>query len=221
MSQGDNTSLMRLPVNELFETLQGEATFVGTAAVFIRLQGCDVGCPWCDTKYTWAMDNAVASIRGKVDEVNSFAWMTTSELVAEIESFHARHVVITGGEPCTYDLTELTAALIAAGFSVQIETSGTYEVRCHAAVWVTVSPKHGMPGGRTVVASAIERASEIKCPVGKAADITLAEQYLGQGKDVWLQPLSQNRRATQLCVEAAIKKGFRLSLQTHKFIDLR
>ncbi len=47
------TAAPRYPVNELFETLQGEGSFTGVPAIFVRLQGCPVGCPWCDTRHTW------------------------------------------------------------------------------------------------------------------------------------------------------------------------
>ena len=53
----------KLPVNELFATVQGEGAYTGTPAVFVRLQGCNVGCPWCDTKHTWTVDpdNAISA----------------------------------------------------------------------------------------------------------------------------------------------------------------
>ncbi len=44
---------MQYPINEMFQTLQGEGCFTGVPAIFIRLQGCPVGCAWCDTKHTW------------------------------------------------------------------------------------------------------------------------------------------------------------------------
>ena len=44
------------PVNEIFQSIQGEATFTGTPSIFVRLQGCPVGCAWCDTKHTWEID---------------------------------------------------------------------------------------------------------------------------------------------------------------------
>ncbi len=47
---------MQYPINEMFQTLQGEGYFTGVPAIFIRLQGCPVGCSWCDTKHTWEKD---------------------------------------------------------------------------------------------------------------------------------------------------------------------
>ena len=60
----------KLPVNEVFETVQGEATFTGTPSVFIRLQGCPVGCSWCDTKHTWEMTGKVIPIKSMIDKTD-------------------------------------------------------------------------------------------------------------------------------------------------------
>ena len=91
----------------------------------------------------------------------------------------ARHVVITGGEPCIHDLTatDLTCSN-KNGFSCQIETSGTHEVRCTPNTWVTVSPKLNMRGGYEVLSQALERANEIKHPVGRVRDIEALDELL-------------------------------------------
>lgn len=226
-----------LPVNEIFESVQGEASFTGAPAVFIRLQGCPVACPWCDTAHTWVVDptNAVsaAEMASKVADAPTFARMTPAELVAHVEATtRARHVVITGGEPALYDLRPLSAALIKAGRSVQLETSGTSEIRIDPRAFVTVSPKVGMPGGLKVRDDALALADEIKMPVGKPADVerlhALVDRLMA-AKDprldhipkVWLQPLSQSPKATALCVAAATANGWRISLQTHKYLGVR
>lgn len=219
---------MTLPVNELFETIQGEATWTGTPSVFIRLQGCDVGCPWCDTKHTWKLEGAViplSVVAGKQVDSATYAQAAPWEL-AEWCAPRSKHVVITGGEPCVNDLTELTTMLIKMGKTVQIETSGTEPVRVHNATWVTVSPKMFMPGGRELVAQALERADEIKFPVGRPSDVErlsgLVTRYPGLAvKPIWLQPLSQNSKATALCVQEAIARQWRVSIQTHKTMGVR
>jgi len=220
---------MQYPVNEIFETIQGEAVFTGTPAIFVRLQGCPVGCAWCDTKHTWttAPEHAVPAklMLTKVSDTPAYTQMTVDDLLATLQSYAARHVVITGGEPCLYDLVPLTSALLNRGYCVQVETSGTHEVRADDRTWVTVSPKLDMPGGFVVLDAAIQRANEIKYPVGKPADVeNLRTRILPRtkaGVPVWLQPLSQSKSATALCVEAATKNGFRVSIQTHKFIGVR
>ena len=134
------------------------------------------------------------------------------------------HYVITGGEPFTQDLRDLTAALCNIG-TVQVETSGTQEIKCDDRTWVTLSPKIDMPGGLTVLHSAVRRANEIKMPVESAADIEkLKELLVASGKrmvDVWLQPVSMGKEATDLCVQACLKNGYRLSIQTHKVARIR
>lgn len=218
---------MMLPVNEVFDTIQGEATFTGTPAVFVRLQGCAVGCPWCDTKHTWAVDysNQVTPdvMADKTVDAATFAMLTTEQIVARTAGM-IQHVVLTGGEPCDYDLVELTAALAGFGKTAQIETSGTSEIRVHDKAWVTLSPKVGMPGRRLVLADALQRADEIKMPVGKPADIdrlTELLRHVRAGVPIWLQPLSLNPKATSLCVSEAMANGWKVSLQTHKFLGVR
>lgn len=218
-----------LPVNECFETFQGEAYWTGTPSVFLRLQSCGVGCPWCDTKHTWELrpENEIAApaMVAKVDDAPTYARMSVADIMALLDTLTARHVVITGGEPCLYDLRALTAAIMASGRRVQIETSGTQPIRVAPGTWVTVSPKIGMPGGFKVLADALGRADEIKHPVGKLADVQRLDDLLAEtgvnAQSVWLQPLSQSDRATALCVEIATKRDWRVSLQTHKFLGVR
>jgi 7-carboxy-7-deazaguanine synthase len=114
-------------VNEQFDTVQGEGVLVGTPATFIRLQGCTVGCPWCDTKYTWAAGGE----RRTVQEILSHVTHT--------------HVVITGGEPTMYDLDGLLVPLQANKHYVQLETSGQNGIKGNVwPDWVTWSPKENL-----------------------------------------------------------------------------
>ncbi|WP_221073991.1 7-carboxy-7-deazaguanine synthase QueE [Agarivorans aestuarii] len=219
-----------LPVNEVFETIQGEGFHTGVPAIFVRLQGCDVGCSWCDTKHTWQVLDAdkvePELIIGASGDTARWAHLTAVQLLEQFQALYkAKHVVITGGEPCMYDLTELSSTLIEAGYSVQIETSGTYPVKVADKAWVTVSPKVDMKGGKIVIEQALERANEIKHPVARERDLTNLKNLLaGMSKNldvlVCLQPISQQQRATDLCIEACIENNWRLSLQTHKFIGI-
>jgi 7-carboxy-7-deazaguanine synthase len=225
-----------IPVNEIFETIQGEAFYAGTPSLFVRVQGCDVGCPWCDTKFTWALkdddEHTLANVLAKTESASPvFARVSDDSIYAMAVKSLCRHVVLTGGEPCMYDLQELTGRLLMSGKTVQIETSGTQPVRAHADTWVTVSPKVNMPGGHVVLDAAVQRANEIKMPVGKPSDIDTLRQLLARLEAasearpssplVWLQPLSQSPKATALCASAAHANGWRLSLQVHKYAGLR
>lgn len=217
-----------LRVNEIFPTIQGEATWTGTPATFIRLQGCPVGCSWCDTKHTWPSGHerkriTIPELLQKVDPAPTWAEMTPEQVVVAVQPMAPRHFVITGGEPCAQDLSILTAQLITLGM-VQIETSGTHEISVAPGTWVTVSPKVGMAGGLEVLPSAIARADEIKMPVANVNDIDSLQALLVDrkpGSPVWLQPVSQGDEATQLCIQACMENQWRLSIQTHKYAGLR
>jgi 7-carboxy-7-deazaguanine synthase len=220
---------MLIGVNEVFETVQGEAFFTGSPAVFVRLQGCLVGCPWCDTKHTWAVDKrdevSQASMMQKTQDAPTHARMAPWRVANMVAGFKSRLVVITGGEPAFWPLRELCEQIQSKGKVVQIETSGTEPVEVPDGVWVTVSPKIGMPGGKAIVGSAVSRANEIKMPVGKPADvdklIAFIDEFGAHDKLIWLQPLSQSVKATELCLSAAREHGWRVSIQTHKFLGVR
>ncbi len=221
-----------LPINEIFETVQGEAHWTGTPSTFVRLQYCDVGCPWCDTKYTWSLKkNRIIPFDTMVEKLQDdefYANAPVVQLVDYITSLKSRHVVITGGEPASYVLVELTTLLYERGRKVQIETSGTYPIEVHFNTWITLSPKINMPGGREFISYNLSIANELKMPVGRMRDIETLKGLLKSDKsedkdqlEIWLQPLSQSEKATKLCIEQARLNGWRISLQTHKYAGLR
>lgn len=221
---------MLYPINEIFYSLQGEATFAGTPAVFIRLQGCEVGCAFCDTKHTWSLDNqnfvSIDKIIHKEVDNSLFANFDIPQILHVITKYgECRHVVLTGGEPAVYNLFPLINKLEELGYIVQIETSGTDRLTVSDITWVTLSPKINMPGQKVLEVSSVTRANEIKMPVGRSEDVAKLSNFLIEynisGKPVWLQPLSCNKKATRICVEAALAHNWRVSLQLHKFIDIR
>jgi 7-carboxy-7-deazaguanine synthase len=98
-------------IAECFFSIQGEGVTAGLPAVFIRLQGCSVGCRWCDTKYSW--------------DPAGGREVTPEALVEQAAAFPCRRVVVTGGEPLESGLfAPLVAALKARAFAVEVETSG-------------------------------------------------------------------------------------------------
>jgi 7-carboxy-7-deazaguanine synthase len=218
-----------LPVNEIFDTIQGEAFYTGSPAIFVRLQGCPIGCPWCDTKHTWDVqaENKIPpkTMLIKQEDTPNFAYMTAQEITDYCVQLPTKLVVITGGEPAMYDLTKLTELLGNAGKDVQLETSGTFPLKVsYRHTWVTVSPKLNMPGGYKINQETLLRANEIKFPVGKEQDVENLKALLKDNnlhKLVWLQPLSQSKKATDLCMTAARDNGWRVSIQTHKFLGVR
>ncbi|WP_318446091.1 7-carboxy-7-deazaguanine synthase QueE [Photobacterium leiognathi] len=218
-------------INEVFETIQGEGVFTGVPAIFVRLQVCPVGCSWCDTKQTWTAEPqdlaSLEQIMAKTEDSPLWTQLDANGVAQLLidQKYTAKHVVITGGEPCIYDLRPLTEALEAAGFNCQIETSGTSEIQASDNTWVTVSPKINMKAKLPVLASALERANEIKHPVGTNKDIEQLDALL-EGKNlksdvtIALQPISQKPRATELCIETCIARNWRLSIQTHKYLAI-
>jgi organic radical activating enzyme len=114
-------------VNEIFNTVQGEGVLTGYTATFVRLQGCTVGCPWCDTKYTWEKGGT----RMKTEDI--------------VNACVAHHVVITGGEPTMYNLDGLIIPLQRLGKFVQLETSGQNDIKGNVLPnWITWSPKQNL-----------------------------------------------------------------------------
>ena len=218
-------------VNELFQTIQGEGFYTGVPAIFVRLQGCDVGCAWCDTKHTWEIDpekqSNLISLTDKSTESDRWADASTKDIINEINrlSYSANLIVITGGEPCMFDLRELTQTLNQYGFKTQVETSGTYPILVDEFTWVTLSPKINMRGKKEILKTALIRANEIKHPVGTEKDIDQLEELLAkadsiQDKTICLQPISQKASATALCMKICIERNWRLSIQMHKYLQI-
>lgn len=226
-----SSQVSALPINELFETIQGEGVFTGVPAIFLRLQGCPVGCPWCDTQHTWEKKDELriqtVDVLAKTQADERWTEMTPQQVLEVIKQhqWQARHVVITGGEPCMYDLTALTQFLHEQGYQTQIETSGTFPIRVHAQTWVTVSPKIDMPGGYPILSQAMQRANEIKHPIAMQKhidelDALLAQHQLADDVVIALQPISQRPRATALAIDTCRARNWRLSVQLHKYLAI-
>ena len=216
-------------LNDLYLCIQGEGCLAGTPMVLIRLHGCSVGCPFCDTKETWANDeeNRVPDLHQAQADPSKWCEMEASDVAIAASEIRqgAKWALITGGEPADQDLHQLVACLNACGFLVAVETSGTATGHMGAGVhWVCVSPKLGMPGAKPVLPDVVNTANEIKMVVGKPEDVTKLEDLLERSSfkgTVCLQPMSTNPEATRFCISTCQRKGWRLSLQTHKWINER
>lgn len=196
----------RLPVMEQFYTIQGEGFHSGTAAYFIRLAGCDVGCAWCDVKESW--------------QIEADQYFSIEEIVKPSLEFHCRITVITGGEPCMHDLTELINQLHSHEFKVHIETSGAYTLTGDAD-WVCVSPKKFKSPLRDVLAV----ADELKVVIFNSSDFKWAEENAQQVKQeckLFLQPEFDKSDKLMPGIVEYVKQNPRwhISLQTHKFIGI-
>ncbi len=195
-----------LPVMEHFYTLQGEGFNTGTASYFIRLGGCNVGCHWCDVKESW---DATAHPHYTVQQIAS--WVTTA---------NATNVVITGGEPCMYNLTELTAELKLHNCTICIETSGAYPIT-GTIDWICVSPKKF----KAPLPQTLALANELKVVVFNKHDFEWAIQNYALCNPAcigYLQPEWDKANEVHSLIIDFIKQNpkWRLSLQTHKYLNI-
>jgi organic radical activating enzyme len=194
-----------LPLMEEFYTIQGEGFHTGTAAYFIRIGGCDVGCHWCDVKESWNADLHPPT--------------AIEHIVANAQK-DADTVVVTGGEPLTWDMSLLTASLKAAQLRVHIETSGSYPVTGHWD-WFCLSPKKN----RLPVPEAYQAANELKVIIHNKHDFIFAEEQaalVNPNAILFLQPeWSKREQMTPLIVDYVMQHPkWRVSLQTHKYLNI-
>lgn len=211
-----------LDVVDIFSTIQGEGPFTGHRAIFVRLAGCNLQCPGCDTDYT--------SNRKEYHD---------SELVDEIAKLVQPPylVVITGGEPFRQNISAFANTLIALGYKVQVESNGTVPPSegLREEVCIVCSPKTGRMNPKMA-----ERANCFKyvmhadsvdidgLPIkalDHSANPRVARPPEGNTRPVYLQPMdskniAQNHRNIQAVVESCIKHGYQLQLQIHKIVEV-
>lgn len=217
-------------VNGIYGAIQGEGVHTGVPMVVVRLQGCTVGCPFCDTKETWQTHDTdrAATIAEALGQNPRWVLASPGEIAGYIAAHHPafRWALLTGGEPAEQELGALVDALHDGGLKVAVETSGTSDAHVGVSFdWVCVSPKIDMPGGQGVSSAALQSADEIKHVVGKPADIERLDALLSQCAisdevSICLQPMSQSEQATQLCIRTVKERGWRLSAQLHKYLGL-
>ena len=195
-----------LPLVEDFYTIQGEGYHTGKPAYFIRLGGCDVGCKWCDAKFTW--------------NPKLFPPKPIEQIIERAKDCKAKAVVITGGEPTLYPLAKFTKQLKADGFETFLETSGTNPI-VGDFDWICLSPKSQQPP----LEGEYVKANELKVIIQTADDIIWAEQCAAKvSADCMLflqSEWSQRAVMTPIIVEyVKDNPQWNLSLQTHKYINI-
>ncbi|MCC6690666.1 MAG: 7-carboxy-7-deazaguanine synthase QueE [Bacteroidia bacterium] len=195
-----------LPLMEEFYTIQGEGYNSGKAAYFIRIGGCDVGCHWCDVKESW--------------DANLHPLTNTDLIVANAAKYSAKSVVVTGGEPCMYNLEYLTMQLKKKGIKIFLETSGAYPLT-GTWDWICLSPKK--------TAEPIEdffiNASELKIIIFNKDDFKWAEKNamkVNANCILYLQPeWSKRTEIMPLIVDYVMNNPqWKVSLQTHKYLGI-
>lgn len=186
-------------VNEIFYSLQGEGAFAGVPMVFVRFSGCNLQCPFCDTRH------------------EGFHLMTAEDIRKEVAQYECRRVCLTGGEP-TLQVTEELIATAFVGYRVHMETNGTWPIP-QGVDWATVSPKEG----RVVV----DKCQEIKLLFGDGADNPEkwaafdAEVFCLQPIDVVGDAQKSLQNVNQAIEYCKAHPQWRLSLQTHKMINIK
>jgi 7-carboxy-7-deazaguanine synthase len=217
-----------LPVVETFHSVQGEGHHVGRSAFFIRLAGCSVGCPWCDTRHSWPVDGHP---RQPLSDL--------TEQARQASATGAAFAVITGGEPLEHDLAPVCASLAAVvpQLPLHLETSGAAPLALSGRFdWITLSPKRHRPPSAALLAA----CAELKVVVHEPADLAFAEtmadqarrarqQHGGDSSDpahtgprLLLQPGWNCRRGQELALAFVHHHPlWRLSLQTHKWLGVR
>ena len=202
----DIESGIKLPVMEEFYSLQGEGYNTGEAAYFVRIGGCDVGCHFCDVKEAW---NAAL-----------FSPVDVREVIERIRGEAAKAVVVTGGEPLLYNLNYFCSLLKQSNIKTFLETSGT-ERFSGDWDWICISPKRNAE----TLPVFYEKANELKVIIESTEDFERAERYAGKVSEncrLYLQPeWSVAKTMTQPIVEYILRNPqWKLSLQTHKFINI-
>ncbi len=196
---------LMLPLMEEFYTIQGEGFHKGTAAYFIRVGGCDVGCHWCDVKESWNAELHPPTAIGQI---------------VENASKHSNTIVVTGGEPLTWNMGPLTEALKAKNLQTHIETSGAYPLT-GIWDWICLSPKKNkLPHGNIPAF-----AHELKIIVYNNHDFIFAEeqaQNVNENCILYLQPeWSVREKMIPLIVDYVMANPkWKVSLQTHKYLNI-
>ncbi|MBQ4914162.1 7-carboxy-7-deazaguanine synthase QueE [Maribacter sp. MMG018] len=194
-----------LPLMEEFYTIQGEGFHKGTAAYFIRVGGCDVGCHWCDVKESWNAETHPP---------------TPIAQIAENAAKYSDTIVITGGEPLTWNMGPLTRLLKEKNLKTHIETSGAYELTGDWD-WICLSPKKNkLPFGKVY-----DEADELKVIVYNKHDLIFAEEQAALTNAnciLYLQPeWSVRDKVTPMIVDYVMKNPkWKVSLQTHKYLNI-
>lgn len=176
-----------IPINNIsVPTIQGEGSNIGRKTIFVRVQGCDYKCPWCDSKETWGESTSTTMMQS--DQLYN-------DLILQLNEFGVDNIVLTGGNPCLYDFEELIDDFTRQHISVAIETQGSIIPRwLSKCELVTFSPKPPSFENKDVLNNIINfiefvsrnetncEAIDIKIPIIKEEDITFAKKYLAVTK---------------------------------------
>jgi 7-carboxy-7-deazaguanine synthase len=206
MNRGNVDDGTRLPLVEEFFSIQGEGFHAGEAAFFIRLGGCDVGCSWCDSRFSWNPDD--------------FPMVDTTTIIDSAVLSGTKSVVVTGGEPLMWNLDLLCSGLKQKNIRTFIETSGTYPLSGEWD-WICLSPKKKSK----VQASLFKEADELKIIVEEEEDCNWAEickKKVTEKCLLYLQPEWSRFEIVIPIIVDYVKRNpeWKISLQMHKYMHI-
>jgi len=207
---------MRLKVNEIFYSIQGESTFSGRPCVFIRLSGCNLRCSYCDTKYAY----------------DEGTYMDLDEIISLVLSYRCRLVEVTGGEPLIQEHTpKLITKLIDAGLKVLLETNGSKDIslvdkRCIRIVDIKCPFSGESEKNDFYNLKRLTPADEIKFVIADRTDYDFAKDVLKKWNIVPFRPNpvhfspAHGLLDPKVLSEWILEDGLdvRLNLQIHKYI---
>lgn len=191
-------------VNEIFYSLQGEGRWMGRPAVFVRMSGCNLKCPFCDTDFRGYREMSADDILSKCLE----------------EGGECRFIVLTGGEPSLQVDEQLIATLHQAGYYLSMETNGTHAIP-EGIDWVTCSPKVDFTEGGELVVRKVDELKLIFDGEHEVSDHGIACIFR------YLQPCDVgNDSRNYLILSECIKyikahPEWQLSVQMHKIVGIR
>jgi 7-carboxy-7-deazaguanine synthase len=209
---------LSLNVNEIFYSVQGEGSRTGLPCVFVRLQGCNLRCDWCDTPYALEMHETA--------EIMNF-----SEIIAKVESYNCSFVLFTGGEPLTQpDCIPLMKLLAEKGYTVAVETNGNMDLsKIDPLIVKIVDIKcPGSKMSKFMNYNNIEyltKRDEVKFVIGDRIDyefaVSIIDKYnlYSRCGEVLFSPVFGNiylKELAEWILEDRLK--VRLQLQVHKYI---
>jgi 7-carboxy-7-deazaguanine synthase len=220
-------------ITEIFKSIQGEGTRAGLPCIFVRLTGCNLRCTWCDTAYAFhgGKKMSVREVLARVDELAGRVEMAGTQAAVPL-------VELTGGEPLLQEeIYALSAELLAAGYSVMIETSGERfvgELPREVIKIVDVKcPDSGEPDTFEMRnLEALSENDEVKFVLSTRRDYEFARDFAAQHglarrvKQVLFSPVFEDPQGKwpglepRMLVEWILADGLpvRLGLQLHKFI---
>lgn len=199
-------NLQKYPIVEIFHSVQGEGFHVGIPHVFIRFGNCNLRCEWCDTDFF------------------TYQELSLEEIIDTVLSFQCDRVIFTGGEPAMQDLSTIGSALKKYGISLSIESNGTIPID-PIIDWICISPKDQLYPNSPIKQRTGDELKVVYC----GQDLSMYDDLKSGFSNHFIQPcymeedsVEENGKSFKF-VEQIVKEnpGWRLSLQTHKWIGVQ